>query len=135
MTTSVLGNRRKTAHFAANATNATIAGDSADPDADGLVNLIEYALGGDPNLRTPGPTPSLTGLNFTRNLTANDITLIVEATTNLVTGWSTIASNLNATGWLSLPGVNVIDTGNGAVSVVESNSMPMRFYRLHVSHP
>ena len=36
----------KTAHFAANATNATLTGDSADPDADGLGNLAEYALGG-----------------------------------------------------------------------------------------
>jgi len=34
--------------FGADAGNPAIAGPAADPDGDGIVNLIEYALGGDP---------------------------------------------------------------------------------------
>jgi hypothetical protein len=35
-------------HFGASATNPDIAGDAADPDGDGLNNLLEYTNGTDP---------------------------------------------------------------------------------------
>jgi poly(3-hydroxybutyrate) depolymerase len=38
----------RVAHFGASATNADIAGDAADPDADGVNNLFEYTNGTDP---------------------------------------------------------------------------------------
>ena len=41
-------------HFGAQATNPAIAGDGMDPDADGLVNAIEFVLGGEPNPANPG---------------------------------------------------------------------------------
>jgi hypothetical protein len=38
----------RSAHFGASATNPDIAGDSADPDGDGMNNLLEYTAGTDP---------------------------------------------------------------------------------------
>jgi hypothetical protein len=38
----------RTAMFGASAYNSDIAGDSADPDDDGVPNLVEYAAGTDP---------------------------------------------------------------------------------------
>jgi hypothetical protein len=36
------------AHFGASATDATVAGDLADPDGDGFTNLDEFSAGSDP---------------------------------------------------------------------------------------
>ena len=45
----------KQAQFGANAGNDTIAGDLANPDGDQLVNLLNYAYGGNPNRAAPAP--------------------------------------------------------------------------------
>lgn len=80
--------------------NASISGDLADPDSDGLVNLFEYGLNVDPkgNTVTGRPTvaqqsisgvPYLT-LTFTRVKWASDITYMVEAADSAGGLWTSI---------------------------------------------
>jgi hypothetical protein len=74
---------------------------TADPDADGLPNLLEYALAGDPTSATSAPSPQLQvsglspqpsflSLTFTRH--RPDLDYLVEATSDLAT-WTSIATN------------------------------------------
>ncbi|MEW6158275.1 MAG: Ig-like domain-containing protein, partial [Verrucomicrobiota bacterium] len=73
-------------------TNPGLSGDSSDPDGDGVKNLLEYALGLDPR-KKDGLLPKaevregrLT-LSFARSKSANDVSLIVEASPDLME-WS-----------------------------------------------
>lgn len=112
----------------------TITGKLADPDGDGLVNLLEYALGGDPLsndvvdispvLALHPQTGALT-LGFSR-VADPSLTYEVEATDSLATppsSWSVI--------WASTGAANTI----GPVVVadtVSAGSRPGRFLRLKV---
>ncbi len=81
----------KQARFGTNAGSPAIAGDTADPDHNGISNLIEYALGAPAVNATsvPLPIPSYTGdylsLTFTRPTTATDVTYTVQVSDDLVT--------------------------------------------------
>jgi hypothetical protein len=74
--------------------NAAISGPNADPDADGYVNLMEYALGLEPKavstvgLPTMGTAGSDWVYTYTRPAAATDLTYVVEVSTNLST-WGT----------------------------------------------
>jgi hypothetical protein len=81
--------------FGSDASNAAISGDDADPDKDGVVNLLEYAFGSDPvNGRDEAlPKPSMTvvdgkpvlGITFQRSLSATDVRYQVEYSSDQVT--------------------------------------------------
>lgn len=80
-------------NFGANATNPAIAGDNADPDLDGIKNLLEYGWGTDPNARTVGQAVVDTTTGYLRLTTpkvasASDLTYTVEVSDDLVT-WTT----------------------------------------------
>ncbi|MCX8090672.1 MAG: FAD-dependent oxidoreductase [Verrucomicrobiae bacterium] len=77
--------------------NAVISGYLADPDADGLANLMEFALGTNPRIADLNPlAPRIEQdrltISFTRSRAASDVNLNVEASEDLVTwqsgsGW------------------------------------------------
>ncbi|MCL5278567.1 MAG: putative Ig domain-containing protein [Planctomycetes bacterium] len=80
-------------HFGASQTNAEIAGDSADPDGDGVSNLQEYANGTDPlsSVSTDGlpalpdnDPPSVPTQLAAKNATSGRVTLVWNASTDNV---------------------------------------------------
>jgi hypothetical protein len=94
----------KSFHFGNNATNPAVAGDFVDPDGDGSLNLLEYALGTDPN--SAGPRNSLSAtvvgghfkVSFNRNASATDLTYVLETSADLST-WVTVLTWTTASGW------------------------------------
>jgi hypothetical protein len=93
------------AHFGTNANNPSIAGDLADPDHDGVVNLLEYAMALDPNVAnsTRFPTGSITGnkflMHFPRNTSASDLTYVVEDSYNAL-DWTGLMTYTAGSGWV-----------------------------------
>jgi len=83
--------------FGANAGNSTIAGDNADPDGDGMINVLEYGLNLNPMSQDPvalRPTPFLNGdvlsIDYRKNLSATDVVYTVQGTADFST-WTNIA--------------------------------------------
>jgi hypothetical protein len=118
------------ARFGAQAADPAVASDSADPDQDGIRNLLEYAFDTDP--RVPNPSPLAwevveTGgarqlrLTVPRNPAASDLLYLVEANGDPgdPAGWRAGETEVLT----DLPALLVVgDTGAG----------PQRFLRLHV---
>ncbi len=77
------------AHFGANA-NDPAAADTADFDGDGIQNLVEFALAGDPKIpdRSVLPSVSITGdyltISYLPNPGATDVDYVVKSSTNFV---------------------------------------------------
>ena len=110
-------------------TNTGDAADQADPDFDGNVNLIEYALGSLPNSAASSLSPVVStmgnrlALTFTR--VRGDLNYIVEAGSDLA-AWTTLATNPGTVG----ASVTVSDTGD-----ISTSNPPGRFLRLRVTTP
>lgn len=108
---------------------ASVAGPLADPDLDGVSNLVEYALGAEPRLAgdTGLPTRSISGgrLQLTFARVRGDVTYIVEGSSRLDSSWSVLAVNPGTVGSV----VTVDDT----VTLDPIN--PRRFVRLRIVAP
>ncbi len=121
------------AHFGTAEASGEAAND-ADPDADGLANLLEYALGGDPTIASSAPAPALSFtsslprslcLTFTR-IADPALVYAVQAAADPASAWGDI--------WTSTGAANTA----GPVTVadpVELAGNPRRFLRLRVTLP
>ena len=129
------------------------ADDLADPNHNGVPNLMEYALGGDPmSTTTPGtmlPKAIITPggrleLSLNRLLDRTDITLTVQGSDSLTGSWPDLASSINGAPFSPLiSGVIVTESGTGTTRAVKVEDLyptsdpahPRRFMRLRVTHP
>ena len=136
--------------FGADAGNPEVAGMTADPDHDGLPNLLEYAFGCDPkNPDAAGISPSLNidgsnwlQISFPCDAARTDLNYTVQSSTTLApNSWTDIAKSTG--GATTLPEgtkSTVSDTGTGqrTVTVTDSTAIPAggkRFLRVKVSSP
>jgi len=121
-------------------TNSSISGDLADPDGDGIPNLMEYALGLNPKVPDLSglPIASVQNLECTNYLTIaykqvlynTDISYTVQVSSDLVT-------------WNSGPGFTApigppVDNGNGTETWTVQDTVPFdstsaRFIRLKIA--
>ena len=120
--------------FGANANNPLIAGDLADPDGDGIPNLLERATAMNPGTSDPVPvsiTKTATALDFiyTTNKSATDVTFVVEWSDTLASDWST--SGVSSPTVLSDNGT----TQRIKVTVPAGSGVTKRFVHLRVTRP
>jgi hypothetical protein len=125
--------------------NSGDAADDADPNHNGIINLMEYALGGEPVGHTTGLTilpqaersaGNALRIRFTRYLDRTDLNLTAQAADSPAGPWSNLA--VSTAGAPFAPGTTATETGTGNTrSVVATDLYPMddpahpkRFMRL-----
>ncbi|MBC8012311.1 MAG: hypothetical protein H7067_19690, partial [Burkholderiales bacterium] len=112
----------------------------ADPDADGVVNLLEYALDSDPTLAEGGNLPTISTV---ADGGQNYLAITFVRLTNPASGITyTPQSSGDLADWTGVP-VQVgtaVDNGDGTETVVFRDNLPItgnakRFLRVRVSAP
>ena len=125
---------------------ATLWGNDADPDGDGICNLLEYALTGNPlvpelSIMQAGVSNGRLTLTFSRNPLRPDLRYTVEVSSNPTAGgWSPLAISEGGAPMMAvapaLPRVTETASGNvHSVNVRDAlamTSQARRFLRLHI---
>ena len=130
--------------------NVGVAADTADPNGNGINNLMEYTLGGEPKGGATGTTilprtavgaGNTLQFTFTRYADRTDLTLTVKAADSLLGPWTPLAQSTAGGPFVVLAsGANAEETGAGNarnVAVTDPYAMndpahPRRFMRLEV---
>ena len=137
------------ARFFGTTSGAGASADGADPDGDGIPNLLEYAFGLDPTHYELGPqlSPLVVhtnnadwfGCSFLRNTNATDVSFGVQVTSSVANwSWFETAAYTNGGGWVG-PGLAWERPANSnCVSVSALDTQPIssasnRFMRLRVT--
>ena len=131
--------------------NSGAAADNADPDNDGLPNLLEYAFGLNPTNSDQDWTLSALlihtnsadwlACSFLRNTNAADLTFSVQASESLLSPlWSNLVNWTGATGWSTPSFASETGIGPGRVRVTVRDAQPIsaagdRYLRLVVTRP
>jgi hypothetical protein len=117
--------------------NTGSAADNADPDYDGIPNLLEYALNRNPTAPEVGKAPvsgmanSYLTLTFRKSTTAEGITFHVQASSDLAS-WSEVNIAANTIGTSTDTDGTPVLTVRDDVQVGGANR---RFMRLMISDP
>lgn len=121
----------------------------SDPNHNGIVNLLEYALGGDPVGGTTGTgilpqagrsAGNALELRFARYLDRTELTLTVQAADSPAGPWTDLAAS--TAGAAFAPGTRAAESGTGNVRTVVVTDLhpmtdpahPRRCMRLKVDH-
>ena len=128
-------------HFGANAGQASIAGDNADPDNDGLPNLVEYASGSDPLAASAAKAPVATlATNPADGLLHLTLTATLDASATDIIPVAEVSPDLQS--WQTGPGYTevVSDTSSNNIrTLVLRDTTPVtaaaRYLRLRINRP
>jgi len=127
----------KTAYFGANASDSSLSGLSADPDADGYTNAYEFAFGGNPLVSGASSTTSVISngnftFSFQKRRNASDATYEVRMLSDLSLGF---ASGNLITPQTSSPQPGDIGTDYEQVEAVIPTSTSKGFLRVQATVP
>ena len=125
-------------HFGTTA-NSGDAADSADPDCDNLINLLEFALAGqDPEAPTPGEIVTSTGpgMIFTRNPDASaDVNYLISGSPDLAS-WLPLAVRAADGAWIPISGTTISEsTVESVFSDLRPGLVSPYFYKLEITTP
>jgi hypothetical protein len=139
--------------FGTNAGDSSVAGDNADPNQNGIPNLMEYALHGDALGNGTGAAilPQASKdvsqhlqLVFTRYADRNDVTLTVQGADSPGGPWTDLAQSVNGGVFSAIAGGATVseNSGSGGFAVTVGDiyattdpAHPRRFMRLQVTRP
>lgn len=116
--------------------DATVTGDTADPDRDGISNLLEYAFGADPTKPDVSRLPTVSTQNgyitisFIQRVPPTDLTYVVEVSGDLVT-WNSGSS------YTTQVSATSIDAATQRVVVrdnILTSAAARRYIRVRVTH-
>jgi alpha-tubulin suppressor-like RCC1 family protein len=139
--------------FGADAVTAAISGDTADPNANGIPNLLEYALHGDPIGSATGSNilpqaavgaDNTLQLAFTHWLDRTDITITVQSADSPAGPWISLVRSTGGSAFTGVAtGAAFSEAGSGSSRAVIVKDLyqtndpahPLRVMRLQVTRP
>ncbi|HWI59019.1 MAG TPA: hypothetical protein VNZ22_17470, partial [Bacillota bacterium] len=131
------------AQFGPGYPGSALTADAADPDGDGVANLLEYAFGMNPNSasRSALPAASMIATNdnnylavrFSRRLPPSELTYTVQTSTDLV-GWTDGVAWSDSGAVTSVGHTTVVSGGTNTVVRVDTplSILPQMFLRVRV---